>query len=386
MSDSSSIDATFADGEGVSQSLIGARARKARVMFVVGSSGIGGAEMNIVRLVKHSDSNSLTFSCLVLGGYGPFVSLCEKHGIRVIHSVNWISRSGWEFLRKLRYEVDVLSLYGLKANILFRLVKFFIKTPILICNITSVSWGKKILPVLMERMTSFAIDQYVANAVLCKTLFSAAARVDPSKILVIVSGVDSRVSSYEKRDNHDGNFVIGSISNIRPMKGHKNIIDAIEIIRESVPNVLFRFIGRDDMGGEIQQYAQKKGVEDCVDFLGFQEDVFKQLKDMDVFLLASDWEGMSTAVKEAMSMGVPVISTDVGAMKELINNENSGLLIRPGQPSDIAESVIRLHNDLDLRERLSNQGLSIIKSKFSSKDSANKWQHAYLSLLGKYNQ
>ena len=385
MSDSSSMNTMFADGEEVPQSSIGTSARKARVMFVLGSSELGGAEQNIITLVKHSDRNRITFACLCLAGYGPFVDECEEHGIRVIHSVNWISRAGLEFLRKLRYEVDVLSLYGLRANALFRLVKIFIKTPRLVCNIVSVSWGKRILPVLMEWMTSFAIDQYVANAELCKTVFSEGVRVDPSKILVIYSGITPRVSAYKFR-NHDENFVITTVSNIRPMKGHKNIIDAIETIRESIPNVLFQFIGRDDMGGKIQQYAREKGVDDCIDFLGFQKDIFNHLLEAHVFLLASDWEGLSTAVKEAMATGIPVIASHVGAIEELVTNEHNGLLIRPGQPGDIAESVIRLHSDSDLRSRLAEQGLLTLQSRFSPQDAAKQWEHTYLSLLEKCNQ
>ena len=327
----------------------------------------------------------MTFACLFLAGYGPFVDECEKHGIKVIHSVNWISRAGLEFLRKLQYEVDVLSLYGLRANALFRLVKIFIKTPILLCNIISVSWGKKILPVLMEWMTSFSIDRYVANAELCKTIFSKGVRVDPSKILVIYSGITLRVPAYKLR-NHNENFVITIVSNIRPMKGHKNIIDAIETIRESIPNVLFQFIGRDDMGGKIQQYARKKRVDDCIDFLGFQKDVFNHLLGAHVFLLGSDWEGLSTAVKEAMATGIPVIATDVGAIEELVTNEHNGLLIRPGQPGDIAESVIRLYNDPDLRNRLVNEGLLTIRSRFSPQNTAKQWENTYSSLLEKCNQ
>ena len=172
MSDGSSINTTFAaDREEVPQSSIGASARKVHVMFVLGSSEVGGAERNIISLVKYSNRKKITFTCLILAGYGPFVDECEKYGIKTIHSVNWISWASLEFLRKLQYEVDVLSLYGLRVNAFFRLVRIFIKMPILLCNITSVSWGKKILPVLMEWMTCSAIDHYVANAELCKTIF-----------------------------------------------------------------------------------------------------------------------------------------------------------------------------------------------------------------------
>ncbi len=386
MSDGSSINTTFAaDREEVPQSSIGASARKVHVMFVLGSSEVGGAERNIISLVEYSNRKKITFTCLFLAGYGPFVDECEKHGIKTIHSVNWISWASLEFLRKLQYEVDVLSLYGLRVNAFFRLVRIFIKMPILLCNITSVSWGKKILPVLMEWMTCSAIDHYVANAELCKTIFLKRVRVDPSKISVIYSGMISQFSEYKLR-NHNENFVITIVSNIRPMKGHKNIIDAIETIRESIPNVLFQFIGRDDMGGKIQQYARKKKVDDCIDFLGFQKDVSNHLLGAHIFLLASDWEGLSTAVKEAMATGVPVVATRVGAIEELITNEHNGLLIRPGQPGDIAESVIRLYNDPDLRNRLANEGLLTIESRFSPQDTAKQWEHTYLSLLEKCNQ
>ena len=87
-----------------------------------------------------------------------------------------------------------------------------------------------------------------------------------------------------------------------------------------------------------------------------------------------------------MATGVPVVATRVGAIEELITNEHNGLLIRPGQPGDIAESVIRLYNDPDLRNRLANEGLLTIDFRFSPQDTAKQWEHTYLSLLEKCNQ
>src|SRR4029077_1705443 len=98
------------------------------------------------------------------------------------------------------------------------------------------------------------------------------------------------------------------------------------------------------------------GLSDKVIFAGQRRDIPDILSALDLFLLTSIYEGLPLSVLEAMSVGVPVIATQVSGTPEAVLHERTGLLIRPANSSAVTEAVVRLLGDSELRERLSQQG------------------------------
>jgi glycosyltransferase involved in cell wall biosynthesis len=94
------------------------------------------------------------------------------------------------------------------------------------------------------------------------------------------------------------------------------------------------------------------GVEDQIIFEGIREDIPDLLQAMDIFVLPSLSEGLPTAAMEAMASGRPVVCSRVGGLVELVSHEESGILVAPGDSGALAEGVLRLLADRDLRERL----------------------------------
>jgi glycosyltransferase involved in cell wall biosynthesis len=101
-----------------------------------------------------------------------------------------------------------------------------------------------------------------------------------------------------------------------------------------------------------------------------RESVLKFFRIADVFALPSYIEGVPISLLEAMSLGIPSISTNVYGIPEAIINEKTGLMIEPGRAQDLAAAVLRLFHDAGLRERLANAGRQHAVANFDERDAA----------------
>jgi glycosyltransferase involved in cell wall biosynthesis len=102
--------------------------------------------------------------------------------------------------------------------------------------------------------------------------------------------------------------------------------------------------------------VEQTDLREKVVFLGFQENVFKSLRKMDLFVLPSRTEGFGIALVEAMATGIPVIATSVGGIPEIVDDNINGILVPPGQPSDLAEAIITLLSNSDLAKKMADNG------------------------------
>ncbi len=164
-------------------------------------------------------------------------------------------------------------------------------------------------------------------------------------------------------------FVALTVGSVGWRKGSFDIVQAApEAIRED-PEILFVLVGGGERPGEMQQVLEmvsERGLTDRVRVIGEVErskiPVF--LRAAHVFLLPSYIEGMPISIIEAMAHGLPVITTPVGGVPDMVTNQESGLLIPPGAPARIAETVIMLKKDPALRMRLAEAGRRVFEKQF----------------------
>ncbi len=112
--------------------------------------------------------------------------------------------------------------------------------------------------------------------------------------------------------------------------------------------------------------AAALGIANHVEFLGFVKDPYPVIISSDVYVMSSRWEGLPTSLIEAMTCGVPVVSTRAKyGPEEIIENEKCGLLVDVGDSEAIAEAIHTIITDKALGERLSRAGIERVRSKFS---------------------
>ena len=148
-------------------------------------------------------------------------------------------------------------------------------------------------------------------------------------------------------------IVVGTVANFRPQKDYPNLLGAAKILADSDVPVRFVAVGQGPQEAETRQLRQDLGLEECVILTGFRNDAVRIMSACDVFTLASQWEGLPVALMEALALNLPVVATAVGGVAEELVNDETALLVPPGDKWALAGAIERVVSDPDLRARLS---------------------------------
>lgn len=151
--------------------------------------------------------------------------------------------------------------------------------------------------------------------------------------------------------------LVGTVSRSRPVKGLTHLVEAAARVAAVRPDVRWLVVGGGPQMQQLQDLAKALGVVDRIFFEGVREDIPDLLHAMDIFVLPSLSEGFGLAAMEAMASGLPVVCSRVGGLPELVSHEETGLLVPPGDSAALAEGVLRLLADRDLRERLAARAI-----------------------------
>lgn len=178
--------------------------------------------------------------------------------------------------------------------------------------------------------------------------------------------IDDIRSKLELRPD---NLVVLTVGFVGWRKGSYEILDAVPLVVSSFEQVKFILVGGNEFPGDmdpILKRVQQENLERWVVLPGEVSgtEIPAYLGCADVFLLPSHIEGMPMSILEAMRQGIPVISTKVGGIPEMIDDQNTGILIEPGQPEQIASSVIRLLKDATLRTAIGTAGKRKFETEF----------------------
>lgn len=213
---------------------------------------------------------------------------------------------------------------------------------------------------------------------------------DPQKISIIPNGVNlGDFKDVERSTNGTGKRrTIAYIGRIVPIKDIKSLIRACRIIVQHQPDVQILLIGPQD---EETQYYQEcsvlikiMGLEKHLVFTG-HVDIKEYYPQIDLLLLTSISEAQPLVILEASACGVPVVATDVGSCRELLEGKNqedrnigpSGIVCRFHSPERIAAAALKLLNDDDLYTQMSNAGIKRVKTYYNEEDMINLYRNLY---------
>jgi glycosyltransferase involved in cell wall biosynthesis len=168
------------------------------------------------------------------------------------------------------------------------------------------------------------------------------------------------------------------------VKGQTFLLKAIALVVRESRNVIFLIAGRGEEEVRLRKEAAELGISEYVLFLGYRSDVPELLDIMDVFVLPSLSECLPLCLLEAMAAGVPIISSDVGGIPEIIVDGENGYLVKPGQPSLIAEKILLLLESEEKRRRIGRLGLEVVRKRFSMGKMIRRYEELYLEAMSSW--
>ena len=209
--------------------------------------------------------------------------------------------------------------------------------------------------------------------------------VDSDRIEVIYEGVDvSWIDQIEASSLFSGGagLIVGTVAHLSPEKGHGTLLEAAALLRSEFPEVTYAFVGDGPLKGELIDKATELGIRDRVVFTGFRNDSEALMKEFDVFCLASDSEGLSSAILAAMATPLPVVATSVGGIPELVVDGETGFLSQAGDSESLAARLRPLLLSEELRSKLKQAGRQRVEQHFTLEKKLNETELLYLGLRG----
>jgi glycosyltransferase involved in cell wall biosynthesis len=175
---------------------------------------------------------------------------------------------------------------------------------------------------------------------------------------------------------------IGFISRMNdPGKNHELFLRVAAKLAPRFPFAQFVLAGDGPLRQPLEQLAHSLGVKRNVIFLGDRRDIPAVLASLDISVLPSRSESLSNVIIESMAAGLPVVATRVGGNGELINDEENGLLVPPGDEEALEHAIERLLNDGLLRSQMGRQAREAALASYSLKKIRDRYQELYHSLL-----
>ncbi|KAE8546981.1 glycosyltransferase [Marinobacter nauticus] len=237
------------------------------------------------------------------------------------------------------------------------------------------------------RCSRRAVSSVIANSQAVKDVVSRNERVPKDGIDVIYNGYEERVGDASIPDevlflrNQYPDAVFGVIvANIRPLKRISDAIVSLAVVVQKGGNLRLVVIGDGDHNG-LSQQAEALGVRERVHFLGRRSDVADCLPAFDIGILCSESEGFSNSIVEYMRSGLPVVCSSVGGNPEAVEHGVSGYLYNCGDTNELADSLMKLVLDENLRHKIGASALASSGARFSKRVMVEEHQDVYSELV-----
>ncbi|GAK57263.1 putative glycosyl transferase, group 1 [Candidatus Vecturithrix granuli] len=372
-----------------------------RILEFVTYAGIGGTQqmlLEALRYASHANHAKYQYTVCVLlqrDVLNEELSHLNIENFCLNMQGYWDVSVWWKLYRFVKNrQFDLIRTYGLKADLIGRIVGKCAGIPVNITSVRSTDPWRKWYHVFLDRLTSRLTDLYLSNSEAGRMAIHGRERIPLAKIRTISNGIDlekytpyhAHIPEISARYREDFQIspttpVLGIVANLGTMKGHATILEAFPLMRQAFPDLKCVFVGRDDLNGTLQRDVCERKLEQNIICTGIRRDIPELIAMLDVFLLPSLWEGFPMALLEAMAMKRPIVASSVGGIPEMIESGKTGLLIPPQNPEALARAVLFLLKHPEKAAEMGNAAYQRIQRDFYLQTQVARTEDIYEHLI-----
>lgn len=358
--------------------------KKIKTAYVLCGLSYGGAERLVLDLIKNLDKEKFSIYLITIKGGGELLPEFQTAGIN-IYLLNKKSRLGiltiWRLKKYLQKEqIDIIHTHLFAGDTWGRLAAILAKVPVIISTEHNVNLDEGIIKKTIKRWLSHFTKKIVAVSRAVKEYQIDAEKIDPAKIQIVYNGIDLAkfpfLTDYQLRQP----LTLGIIGRLEPQKGHLVTFNALSLILKKYSLTKLMIIGQGSQKKILEQAAKNLKIEKNLIWQPPQENVGSVLNQLDLLLIPSLWEGLGLIALEALSVGLPVVASNIHGLKEVITNEETGFLVEPNNPEQLAEKIINIIDHPENLTKTRTKGREKVETFFEIRRMTTAYQKIYLEL------
>ncbi|MCZ2492137.1 glycosyltransferase family 4 protein [Dellaglioa carnosa] len=363
-----------------------------RIMYVITRSDWGGAQAHLYELIKYQVGigNEVLVVVGNKGGFSEKVGNIIGVNLKILSDLQRelsVSKD-LKIVIKLKtilkkFKPDILHLHSSKAGTVGRIAAIGLPVKVVFtvhgwAFTDGISAAKRLIYKMIERPLNHFTD---ATILVSKYDYKLGIQTNVLKknknAIVIYNGVEIAKSIKQDKKIVNNKTILTMTARFDRQKNQELLIKALVKVES---NILVRFIGDGPSLSNMKILANDLHVQDKVEFLGYRSDVNTLLKETDIFILITNWEGLPISILEAMRLGIPVIASNVGGIDEEIETGISGILVE-NNIDEIVNAVDGLVNNVELQNNFSRTSIETINNKFIISDMDIKTNNLYRELI-----
>ena len=352
-----------------------------RCIHLLDTDGFAGTERHVLLLVRRLRLQGVD---AVIGCRGrspleaaaveqglPVVALAERPGVRMLLGL---------FRQVRRSRPDLIHAHNGRTQLMGAIVNQVTGAPLFATQhflkpqFTTYRGAKRALANGAHAWVNGRVTRYAAVSEAARLAMLERERLPGESVTTVPNGIDPLVLPSPERlaalraelTVPPGVPMVVTVARLVAEKGIGTLIDAVVIVRRTVPDAVFVVVGEGDLATPLADRARQLGVDGVVRFAGFRADATDVIAAADVFVLPSPAEPFGLVLLEAMALGRPVVATAAGGPLEIVVDRQTGRLVPPSDPAALAGAIVDLLQDPSARERMGAAGLQRFHERFTA--------------------
>lgn len=367
-----------------------------KIAHIVPSFGVGGMENGIVNLINTMDAEKFSF-CL-FSFLDQSASVARITNDRVyIEVIPKKDGNDWRLPLRLahrlkEHNVDIVHSHCWGTYIEALLASKVARIPVITHGEHGTDHLDKRRRIIAYKIGAKITDQMLTVSQDLCDRFVRQYHISPHRVKSIMNGVncqkfqpsdDVRQAWQSELALDDDHVVIGTVGRLSFEKDYQTLLEAFALVVKQSPKARLLLIGDGPDRGKLLVLTEQLNLSGSVKFLGMRSDVPALLNALDIFVLSSISEGIPNTILEAMCVGLPVVSTKVGGVPEIVQDGITGLLSRSRDPQSLANALTKLVVSSSLRRKMGDAGKAIVRERFSLESMVKAYEENYVELLSK---
>ncbi len=365
--------------------------RSYRVLHVIDSLDLGGAQVVLENLIRHGDTARFEFEVAAMHGRGqmwdrlaslgvPMLSLSHHHKVPL-----YVPRLAWRCITR---QYDVVHTHLLAANVIAKPVAALCGVKVRInhdhCNDKLTDPRQWALPA--DTYTNLLSTHIVAVSESTRDFLVRHERIAAEKVTTIHNGIDTeayrprpemRAAAREKWGLPQDAFIVGGIGRLTHQKNFELFLN----VAAGIKNAHFVIGGTGEEEAALRAQVARLGLDERVRFLGYVGDMPALWPALDCLLLTSRYEGLPITILEAMACGVPIVASNLDGMREILRDGENAELVDPGGATAFVQAVCGLIENPAHAARLAAGALVAVREGYSAAKMARAVEAIYLRYL-----